>query len=153
MGLCNGPRRTVLTFMLAVSMTAVAVLYIVISKDREGRAQQLAAVAASLRMQYNSMVPSFGCVRIPKLNPSEVLVNQSLFFVETNRRTSVDLTARQACSIESAARWELRFFTAIATISSIYAAAVARTFFHRKQPRFSKQLQWSPCLLFTNSVE
>lgn len=104
MVLYNGLRRTVLTFMLAVSMTAVAVLYIVISKDREGRALQLAAAAASLRMQYNSLAPAAGCVRIPKLKPSEVVVNQSLFFVETNRRTAVDLTARQACSVESAAR-------------------------------------------------
>lgn len=104
MMLCSGPRRTVLTFMLAVSMTAVAVLYIVMSKDQGGNAQKLAEAAASLRMQYNLMAPAAGCVRIPKLDPAEVHVNRSLFFVETNRHSPVDLTARQACSVESAAR-------------------------------------------------
>lgn len=45
-----------------------------------------------------------GRVRVPDLDPAEVPVNRSLFFVETNRRPAVPLTVRQACSVESAAR-------------------------------------------------
>lgn len=44
------------------------------------------------------------CVRIEPLDPSEVPVNKSVFFIETTRRTAVGFTARQACSVESAAR-------------------------------------------------
>lgn len=44
------------------------------------------------------------CMRFDTLDPREVPVNQAIFFIETNMRDTVELTPRQACSVESAAR-------------------------------------------------
>lgn len=44
-------------------------------------------------------------MKIDELDPREVPVGRSTFFIETNRRAAVALTPRQSCSVESAARW------------------------------------------------
>ncbi|XP_050524284.1 lactosylceramide 4-alpha-galactosyltransferase-like [Daktulosphaira vitifoliae] len=45
-----------------------------------------------------------GYIQLESLDPNEVAINRSIFFVETNRQSAVELKPRQACSIESAAR-------------------------------------------------
>lgn len=61
-----------------------------------------------LEMTGKIDVENSACIRIEPLDQDEVPGNRSIFFIETTRRTAVEFTARQACSVESAARWEYK---------------------------------------------
>lgn len=57
-----------------------------------------------LKRSPDAAAAAAGCVRIDLLDPGEVPVGRSMFFIETNRDAAAELTTRQACSVESAAR-------------------------------------------------
>lgn len=104
----RGCRRINGLFVLAViCFNVVAFVYFSFDVNRDAHTTMKPNLTVWSRFaatDSTNVDSSDACARIVPLDPAEVPGNRSIFFIETTRKTAVELTARQACSVESAAR-------------------------------------------------
>lgn len=100
-----GPRNAYILFV-GICLNAVLFAFVVFSARCGDVGHALSPSIAGLRAGDRAADDGGRWCRWSKLlDPDEVPRNRSIFFVETNRTaTAHQLTLRQACSVESAAR-------------------------------------------------
>lgn len=93
--------HTGLVVFVVILFNVIAIAYFSIDVSNDLAKRRIQQVSEEVNGPNDDLTT---CIRIENLEPDEVPGNQSIFFIETSRRTAVQFTTRQACSVESAAR-------------------------------------------------
>lgn len=93
-----------LSFVVLIVIVFNVVAFVYVSYDGNRNVYFIKQSSAEVTVAGDDVPGHAACIRIEKLDPDTVPRNRSIFFIETNRRDVVELTPRQACSVESAAR-------------------------------------------------